>query len=601
MAVGSNISATIRFMFASDVSGFDLGKINTEISATKVATQSLTAAFKLLQIGMAATLGSAVAIVMPFSIASSSVGELDQTLRLAAAAAEDTRVYDDMMGVISDLAIEYGVAKNEIAGAVFEMAKAGVAFADMNEMLEPAVQLATANMMDLSDAMSVAITMFNLFEETGYDATQMIEMLDKAATISILDVDDLPEIIEQTGSAFAMASVPLEEYLALMASLSQEGITMGARHGSIISQMLGRESEIEAILGTTELIEDGVLNLNLLMSLLADIEAGTTHYQDLLQVFGAGKGGKTFLDLMLAAKGSYFDFTEQILDSSGDLEDKAEAMAESLPAMMTRIKEALTAPFANPEVIAQMSLALSNFLDYLGSTEYEQALASIVVLSSDFLTNMAPQLVDLLTHLIMLFEDAYPAFDRFAAIGTVVLSILSSMPAELLSTVGGMYLMYKVTIPMASAMSLLAQNNAIAATSLSLMRVGLLGIAGGFMLAVTAGDDFTKMVGVVIAGIGGITTAIWALNAAKAFGATISNLAYGTIAVGAGIAAAGLTYAAASSYSVPTDYTSAISGATQISTSEASGMVVDTYIAEQNNYGESGEDLERTLAESGVV
>ena len=128
-----------------------------------------------------------------------------------------------------------------------------------------------------------------------------------------------------------------------MAALSQRGVTMGARHGSIISQMLGREGEIEAIVGSKDLIDKGVLNMNMLMDFLRDVEAGSKEYKDVLSVFGAGKGGKTFLDMMMAASGSYY-FTQEILDSSGDMEKKAANMAESLPALMTRIREAMTAP-----------------------------------------------------------------------------------------------------------------------------------------------------------------------------------------------------------------------------------------------------------------
>ena len=157
MAFGN--SAIIRFIFTSDVTTFNLDKINKEISLAKINTQALTAAFKILQAGMAMTIASAVAIVMPLSIAIKSVGELDRTLRLAASAAGDNRVYTEMMGTITDLAVTYGVAKDEIAGAVFEMAKL-VLHGILNQPL--------GKMMDLNEAMSVGVSMFNLYSDSGY-------------------------------------------------------------------------------------------------------------------------------------------------------------------------------------------------------------------------------------------------------------------------------------------------------------------------------------------------------------------------------------------------------------------------------------------------
>ncbi|NBK24388.1 MAG: phage tail tape measure protein, partial [Spirochaetia bacterium] len=423
--MAGSIGATIRFMFTSDVTGFDLSKVDRTVSATRIKTEALNAAFRTLQLTMAATVASTLAIVTPFMIAVKSVGELDRTLRLAASAAEDQRVYTDMMGVISDLATTYGVAKDEISGAVFEMAKAGIAFEDMAELLEPTVQMATGNMMDLQDAMSVGIVMFNLFSDSGHSAAKMLSMIDKAATISILDVQDLSQIVEQTGSAFAMSQVPMEQYLALMASLSQEGITMGARHGSIISQMLGREGEIEAIVGDTALIEKGVLNMNLLMEYLRDVEEGSSEYQDILQVFGAGKGGKTFLDMMRAASGTYFDFTQEILGASDEMENKAKNMAESLPALMTRIKEAMTAPFANPEMIERINIALNSLLDTIGSDDYNNALVALVENSASFLTTSGPQIINMFTRLLMLLQDSFPTFNTFLNIGVSIMTIMS--------------------------------------------------------------------------------------------------------------------------------------------------------------------------------
>lgn len=627
MAGGLANSALIRFVFTSDVTAFNMEKVNKELSLAKMNTMALTAAFKILQAGMAMTIASAIAIVMPLSIAIKSVGELDRTLRLAASAADDTRVYTEMMGVVSDLAVTYGVAKAEIAGAVFEMSKAGIAFEDMAALLEPTVQLATGNMMDLQDAMSVGIVMFNLFSDSGYDAAKMLSMIDKAATISILDVQDLSQIIEQTGSAFAMSQVPMEQYLALMASLSQEGITMGARHGSIISQMLGREGEIEAIVGDSALIEKGVLNMNMLMEYLRDIEEGSSEYQSVLQVFGAGKGGKTFLDMMRAASGTYFDFTQEILGASDEMENKAKNMAESLPAMMTRIKEAMTAPFANPEMIERINIALNTLLDTIGSDDYNNALVSLVENSASFLTTSGPQIINMFTRLLMLLQDSFPTFNTFLNLGIAIMTIMSHIPAEILAIIGGVVMFNKALGPLIVTLSAVAGSSAAASMAVLKLQFAMMGIAAGFMLAISSSEEWVRYMGVVIATVGTLATAIWALNTAKAFGMSLNPLTAGFVVAAATSAAFVASMASAMSYKPPTDYLSGsyqdgqqlsmkdlgavpmpVAPAAQQQTtsgqmvkSSDQAMSVGVYVANQNNYIKEGDGLEVDLKQAGVV
>lgn len=600
----ASATAKLTVVIQSIVDGFRLSKVNKELSTTRLATEALDGSFKMLQVTMAATVASALAITAPFLMAQRAVGEMDRQLRLTATAMGDQRAYHEMMGTVSELAVKYGMAKDEIASGAYEMARAGKSYTEAVELLEPAMQLAMGNAMELGDALKVSIAISTLFADQGYEIVHMLEMLDKATDSSLLNVQQLPSIIEQTGSSFAIAGIELERYLALMASLAQSGVTMGARHGSIISQMLGRERAIESILGI-DFIRDGIVDLDMMMGSLAGIEKGTRQYQALLQVFGAGKGGKTFMDLMKASE-MYEDYVDDIVNAGGYMEDKAHQMAESLPALMARIREAISAPFATPEIIEQMNVALNRILATLTDPQFGMALADLVVLSTRIIQDLGPQAIGLAGHALEMLHALMPAMANLSRVMLTVLEVVAGINPELLTMALGAVIIVKNFNPMFAMLRSWGGHLDGVRWKLIGVQAAMGVMMAGFMLAMTAGDEFTRWAGILIATLSAVAAAYWAVNVAKAAGMALAGQWWALpAAMGAAALVAGAGAYYMSNFSQPTgltEYGGGFGGGGSVDYSspaeiqERIGIKVDTI----NNYNTNNESLETSVRMGGL-
>lgn len=192
------------------------------------------------QLGTAA-LGFGAAAAAGVGIAISRFAEFDQQMSYVQAATHETA---SNMNLLRDAALEAGArtvySATEAAGAIEELAKAGVSTADiLKGGLDGALDLAAAGGLDVAQAAGIAATALKTFGLEGKDMSHVADLLAAGAGKAMGDVTDLSQALAQGGLVAKATGLSLEETTAALAAFAAQGL-LGSDAGTSLKTMLQR-------------------------------------------------------------------------------------------------------------------------------------------------------------------------------------------------------------------------------------------------------------------------------------------------------------------------------------------------------------------------
>lgn len=226
----------------ADTTGKALGdKLDAD---TKAATDRVGARFEgmgllikrsLLGVGLAAGAAGVASIKM--------AGDFEKglnVLQYASGATSDEMkaLREQALKLGNDLSLP-GVSATDAAGAMTELAKAGISVNDTLSASKGVLSLAKAGQIDVSEAALVAARALNAFGLQGSEAGKVADVLAAGANASTADVGELAYALSQGGSAAARMKVSLGDTVTALALFSNAGIN-GSDAGTSLKTMLQR-------------------------------------------------------------------------------------------------------------------------------------------------------------------------------------------------------------------------------------------------------------------------------------------------------------------------------------------------------------------------
>lgn len=178
-------------------------------------------------------------IAAGLTVAVTKFAEFDAQMSNVQAATGETSAN---MGLLRDAAIEAGASTvfsaTEAAGAIEELAKAGVSTADiLGGALKGSLDLAAAGQLGVARAAEITSTALNQFGLTGDQASHVADVLAAGAGKAMGSVDDLAQGLKFVGPVAASMGVSLEETTGALALFAQQGI-IGEQAGTSLRGVL---------------------------------------------------------------------------------------------------------------------------------------------------------------------------------------------------------------------------------------------------------------------------------------------------------------------------------------------------------------------------
>jgi TP901 family phage tail tape measure protein len=229
----------VSVRLAAEVAGFTAG-----MSKAKASVDDLTRASKVTQkeafekmADKAALAGAGVAAGLGVAIA--KFADFDQTMSAVkantGAAGEEL---DSLRQIAMDLGADTVFSATEAADAINEMAKAGVATADiLGGGLKGALDLAAAGQLEVGRAGEIAATTMNQFGLEGKDVVRIADTLAAGANKAMGSVEDLAVGLSQVGPVANSMGWSIEETTGALAMFAQSGL-VGEKGGTALRGVL---------------------------------------------------------------------------------------------------------------------------------------------------------------------------------------------------------------------------------------------------------------------------------------------------------------------------------------------------------------------------
>lgn len=189
----------------------------------------------------AAAVGVGSAIAVGIGAAVAKFVEFDQQMSYVQASTHETA---GNMALLRDAALEAGArtvfSATEAAGAIEELAKAGVSTADiLSGGLDAALDLAAAGGMGVADAAAVAATTLKQFQLQGRDASHVADLLAAGAGKAQGDVSDMAQALKQGGLVANQFGLSVDETVGTLSAFASAGM-LGSDAGTSFRTMLLR-------------------------------------------------------------------------------------------------------------------------------------------------------------------------------------------------------------------------------------------------------------------------------------------------------------------------------------------------------------------------
>ncbi len=186
-----------------------------------------------------AMVGYGVAAAAAAGYVVKSFADFDQAMSNVQAATHESA---ENMDQLREAAIQAGAdtafSASEAAGAIEELAKAGVSTADiLNGGLKGSLDLAAAGGMGVADAAGIASVALTQFKLSGADVGHVADLLAAGAGKAMGDVSDLGAALKQAGLVASQTGLSIEETTGALSAFAAAGL-LGSDAGTSFKTML---------------------------------------------------------------------------------------------------------------------------------------------------------------------------------------------------------------------------------------------------------------------------------------------------------------------------------------------------------------------------
>ncbi|MGX9346647.1 phage tail tape measure protein [Microbacterium sp. KNMS] len=189
----------------------------------------------------AAAVGFGAAVGVGVGMAVSSFMDFDQQMSAVQAATHETAANMDLL---RDAAIDAGArtvySASEAAGAIEELAKAGIATSDiLGGGLDGALDLAAAGGIEVARAAEIAASAMTQFGLKGTDVTHVADLLAAGAGKAQGGVEEMSDALNQSGLVAAQMGLDLDDTVGSLTMFASAGL-LGSDAGTSFRNMLLR-------------------------------------------------------------------------------------------------------------------------------------------------------------------------------------------------------------------------------------------------------------------------------------------------------------------------------------------------------------------------
>jgi TP901 family phage tail tape measure protein len=219
--------------------GYNLGtaegviRINYDGSGSKAANQDFNNLEKsatrsgegMRRAGIAtAAAGTAIAAGLVFAVKTAADFET-QISAIGAVSGASGEQLDEVRKKALQLGADTSFSASEAAGAIEELAKAGISLPDiLNGAADAAVSLAAASGIALPEAATIAANAMNAFGIAARDLPHVADLIAGAANASAIDVSEFGQSLQQSGAVAHLAGISFDDLAVAIAEMGNAGI-----------------------------------------------------------------------------------------------------------------------------------------------------------------------------------------------------------------------------------------------------------------------------------------------------------------------------------------------------------------------------------------
>jgi TP901 family phage tail tape measure protein len=217
---------------------------------SRIRARMMTLGTQLRQAGTSMTVGG-TAMGAPFIFAARTAAAFSlEMARVRANTGATDQQFASLNAAAKGMAVQFGRAPEEVAGAMSELAKAGLDAEGVMKSISPILAVAAADNMELARAVEVAVSTMAQFGMTTNDFGTIADKLQATANASTTSVDSIGEALSFVGPKAQEAGQSFDDVAAAIATLADAGLR-GSLGGTglarVIESIANEEGKIAAL------------------------------------------------------------------------------------------------------------------------------------------------------------------------------------------------------------------------------------------------------------------------------------------------------------------------------------------------------------------
>lgn len=220
---------------------------------SRIRARMMALGTQLRQAGTSMTLGGA-ALGAPFVFAARTAAAFSlEMARVRANTGATDQQFAQLNAAAKGFAVQFGRAPEEVAGAMSELAKAGLDAEGVMKSISPILAVAAADNMELARAVEVVVSTMAQFGMTTDDFGSIADKLQAAANASTTSVDSIGEALSYVGPKAQEAGQSFDDVAAAIATLADAGLrgSLGGTGLARVIESIANEEEKLAALGVS--------------------------------------------------------------------------------------------------------------------------------------------------------------------------------------------------------------------------------------------------------------------------------------------------------------------------------------------------------------
>jgi TP901 family phage tail tape measure protein len=219
-------------------------------SMSRIRARMMTLGTQLRQAGTGMTIaGTALGAPFVFAARTAAAFSLEMARVRANTGATDQQ-FASLNAAAKAMAVQFGRSPEEVAGAMSELAKAGLDAEGVMKSISPILAVAAADNMELARAVEVAVSTMAQFGMTTDDFGTIADKLQATANASTTSVDSIGEALSFVGPKAQEAGQSFDDVAAAIATLADAGLR-GSLGGTglarVIESIANEEGKIAAL------------------------------------------------------------------------------------------------------------------------------------------------------------------------------------------------------------------------------------------------------------------------------------------------------------------------------------------------------------------